>query len=133
MKTLAALLFCFLAGCASTDHVAPESFVLGQWCSGSESTTYESFELSLEANTRVFRSWLHARPESTGTWTFDGRELSISGGPTYRVLSLSPAKMELQYQGGAQEIYLRQGCREITSPGVAPNNSFKPKPLRGSA
>jgi hypothetical protein len=142
MKILAALLL-GLASCASTGAIGvSEQRMMGAWCSGSANSDYEAFELIAENGQHLFRSWLHERPDSTGAWSLSSQELSISGGPTYTILSLSHDTLQVRWAGGVSQTYVRRGCRAVETPPlsgvaspmpVAPNNSFKLKPLRGSA
>jgi hypothetical protein len=117
VKSLAISLFTLLTGCStlSAGEVS-ESQVMGPWCSGSENSYYEEFSLTIEDGKRMFGSWLHHRPESTGTWELTSRELSITPGPTYTVLSLSGEQMTVQWPGGEPELYVRHNCREVAIP-----------------
>jgi hypothetical protein len=142
MKILAALLLT-LASCATTGAAGvSEQRMMGSWCSGSENSDYETFELTIENGQRLFRSWLHERPDSIGTWSLSPQELSISGGPTYTILGLSPDTLQVRRAEDEPQTYVRRDCRAVETPPlsgaasptqVAPNNSFKPKLLRNSA
>ncbi len=103
----------------------PESMLRGGWCASNAESEEEEFSLDIEDGTHVFRSWLHHRPASDGTWQLAGRTLTITAGSdkrttVYTILSLTRKRLVLRNEDERRrEVYLRIGmghCFEVEYP-----------------
>jgi hypothetical protein len=46
---------------------------------GEASDDTQELQFDLDSGRRIFRSWLHQRPEMTGTWSFSNCQVTVRG------------------------------------------------------
>ena len=62
----------------------------------------------LEETQRVFHSWLHERPEHSGTWELKGDRLAITipDSPDFntnaKILNITEKKLKVQFEGDSE-------------------------------
>jgi hypothetical protein len=82
-----------------------EKALLGGWMYVSGDTEFEQMAFEMDGKQRVFHSWLHERPEHTGTWELKGDYLAITipENPDFstnaRILSITEKKLKIQFEG----------------------------------
>ena len=106
---------------SSTSHRIPESVILGDWCAGSKYAFHEEFSLEVGEDGHAFHSWLHQRPALDGSWTLNGRTLTIRGanGDTmvYQILSATKRRLVMREKNEKHsETYVRSKCRSFGGP-----------------
>ena len=61
-----------------------------------------------DGNQRVFHSWLHERPEHSGTWELKGDRLAVTipENPVFntnaKILSITDKKLKIQFEGDSE-------------------------------
>lgn len=79
-----------------------EADLVDSWRVRGEGGFFETFRLAIESGERTFGSWLHERPDTSGTWTYAACRLVIvprdgSGEPfVYDVLGLRDGRLRLR-------------------------------------
>ncbi len=79
-----------------------EAELVGSWRVRGDGGFFETFRLAIEGGERTFGSWLHERPDTSGTWTYTACRLVIvprdgSGEPfVYDVLGLRDGRLRLR-------------------------------------
>jgi hypothetical protein len=114
---------------ATTPQAQPplDEVIRGDWCAGSKKAFHEEFSLDLQDGVRVFKSWLHEKPDLTGTWELRGRSLVIRGANgdrmEYKILRASRTRLVVRDANEKyNETYLRQGkCVAFENPYKDPN------------
>lgn len=113
-------LLILLATTGSINATVSETNILGDWCAGSENTFYEEFSLSIEDGKNIFSSWLHHRPDASGTWVLNEQILMIheSSGLShvYNIEKATTKQLILHEKGYKPEIYVREGCIYVQLP-----------------
>jgi hypothetical protein len=92
--------------------------LVGDWCDRDGTSTFQEFSIESDG---TFASWLHARPEFNGSWTLDGKHLTVSVGQdiSYRftVKSVSRSKLVLiSAERGDAEAYYKSRCSVTKDP-----------------
>ena len=107
-KPLIAFTF-LLASPFATAEKNPETMLLGEWCGKPKHAFHQTFVLENTASKKEFRSYLHQKPAESGTWTLNGKNLSVktSSQYQYKVLMLSLKKLVLLNDKKEKEYYFR--------------------------
>jgi len=95
------------------------STILGSWCAGSNTAFYEELKLDKSGE---FHSWLHQRPDASGSWQLKGKTLTIHESDdqttVYTILSASKTRLVMREEDeDKSETYVRPGhCLQFESP-----------------
>ena len=81
-----------------------EKTLIGNWACKSGPCIDPEIEFAVEDGKRVFHSWLHHRPGSFGTWSVEGKVVTIvccSGQNTseYRIVRVNKRELILRADG----------------------------------
>jgi hypothetical protein len=99
-------------------QIEPEA-VTGAWCAGPDGAFYQELELTDEGGVRRYESWLHQRPDESGSWELAGRVLTLRGRGeprVYEVRTVTRDRLVLRAADGTTEVYLREGCGARSPP-----------------
>ena len=96
-----------------------EEQLVGEWCAGPGGAAFQELSLSEQGGVRRFESWLHQRPDESGSWELAGRVLTLRGPKetlTYEVRTVARDRLVLRAQDTTTEVYLRGGCPDDALP-----------------
>lgn len=96
-----------------------EEQLLGDWCAGPGGASFQELSLSEQGGVRRFDSWLHQRPDESGSWELAGRVLTLRGpgeARAYEVRTVTRDRLVLRAQDATTEVYLREGCPDDVLP-----------------
>lgn len=98
---------------AAGKPVAPDrpKLLIGAWECVRGACPDEQIQFSVEEGKPLYASWIHQHPGTTGTWSLDGRKLTIrteGSDQDYEVVSVTRTRLVLREQPGGETAKLRR-------------------------
>jgi hypothetical protein len=112
--TAALLLLFWCTGPSHAGQGPQQRLLPGSWVYVSGPTDFEQMAFAIENGRRVFRSWLHERPEHTGQWTLRGKEvvIRIAGtgafNETFRIVQVTQKRLVVRFRGRKSSAVFRR-------------------------
>ena len=93
---------------AAPDH---QKLLLGAWECVRGACPDEQIQFSVEDGKNAYASWIHQHPGTTGTWSLDGRKLTIrteGSDQDYEVVSVTRTRLVLKELPAGETARLRR-------------------------
>lgn len=84
--------------------------IVGAWSCDRGPCFDPEIEFAIEDGERIFRSWLHHRPASRGTWSVEGSTVTVTSADMkfeYRIVRVNRKELVLRQDDDESARYLR--------------------------